>query len=194
MRTSILLTVLLVCVVWAAVLGVTKQTPVKERRRRSKEIEDKISKLDDSTKKRIHAMKAAGMPKSAIAEKISYETGGKNTAKRIVDAFHDEAPKANKYVPSSKVNAASPGGRGKPAPGSGSRSKSVPVGANTRPGKANNDNKNMKNRATVGGGAGSPNAQAKTQGANKNFAGAAQMGKGGKNTLQQQQGRKSAQL
>ena len=61
-----------------------------QRKRRSKEIEDRISKLDEATKKRISAMKASGMPKEAIAEKIAYETGGKNVAKRIVDALHDE--------------------------------------------------------------------------------------------------------
>lgn len=61
-----------------------------QRKRRSKEIEDRISKLDESTKKRISAMKASGMPKEAIAEKIAYVAGGKNVAKRIVDALHDE--------------------------------------------------------------------------------------------------------
>ena len=33
------------------------------------------------------------MPKEAIAEKISYEAGGKGTAKRIVDALVDEPVK-----------------------------------------------------------------------------------------------------
>ena len=61
-----------------------------QRKRRSKEIEDRISKLDDATKKSINAMKASGMPKDAIAEKIAYVAGGKNVAKRIVDALHDE--------------------------------------------------------------------------------------------------------
>ena len=42
------------------------------------------------------------MPKEAIAEKISYEAGGKGTAKRIVDALVDDPvklktkPKTNK--------------------------------------------------------------------------------------------------
>ncbi len=35
-------------------------------------------------------MKASGMPKDSIAEKIAYVAGGKNIAKRIVDALHDE--------------------------------------------------------------------------------------------------------
>jgi uncharacterized membrane protein len=64
-----------------------------QRRRRTKELEEKINKLDDSTKQRIHAMKASGMPNEAIAEKISYVAGGKSTAKRIVEALHDEPPK-----------------------------------------------------------------------------------------------------
>jgi uncharacterized membrane protein YvbJ len=63
------------------------------RRRRTKELEEKINKLDDATKQRIYAMKASGMPRDAIAEKISYVAGGKGTAKRIVDALHDEPPK-----------------------------------------------------------------------------------------------------
>lgn len=61
-----------------------------QRRRRSKEIEERINNLDEGTKKRIHAMKASGMPKEAIAEKIAYTAGGKNIASRIVDALHDE--------------------------------------------------------------------------------------------------------
>lgn len=74
-----------------------------QRRRRSKEIEERISKLDDATKKRIHAMKASGMPKAAIAEKISYVAGGKTVAKRIVDAMHDEpAQMAQKKKPTAK--------------------------------------------------------------------------------------------
>jgi hypothetical protein len=68
------------------------------RRRRTKELEEKINNLDDGTKQRIYAMKASGMPREAIAEKISYVAGGKQTAKRIVDALHDEPPKkTNKY-------------------------------------------------------------------------------------------------
>lgn len=87
----------LVLLVLVSLSGAQKYS---QRKRRSKEIEDRISKLDESTKKRISAMKASGMPKEAIAEKIAYETGGKNVAKRIVDALHDEpeasaAKKAN---------------------------------------------------------------------------------------------------
>jgi|Transcript_18692 hypothetical protein len=70
-----------------------------QRRRRTKELEEKINKLDDATKQRIYAMKAAGMPREAIAEKIAYTAGGKGTAKRIVDALHDEAPKRQQAKP-----------------------------------------------------------------------------------------------
>eukprot|EP00600_Ochromonadales_sp_CCMP1393_P004751 CAMPEP_0174962182 /NCGR_PEP_ID=MMETSP0004_2-20121128/4647_1 /TAXON_ID=420556 /ORGANISM="Ochromonas sp., Strain CCMP1393" /LENGTH=77 /DNA_ID=CAMNT_0016210697 /DNA_START=193 /DNA_END=426 /DNA_ORIENTATION=+ len=59
--------------------------------------------MDEATKKRIHAMKAAGFPKDAIAEKIAYSAGGKNTARRIVDALHDEPEgKVNKKKPAPK--------------------------------------------------------------------------------------------
>lgn len=61
-----------------------------QRRRRTKELEEKITKLDDGTKQRIYAMKASGMPHDAIAEKISYQAGGKTTAKRIVDAMMED--------------------------------------------------------------------------------------------------------
>lgn len=70
-----------------------------QRRRRTKELEEKINKLDPATKQRIYAMKASGMPKEAIAEKITYVAGDKNTAKRIVDALHDD--------PASKVKSTS---------------------------------------------------------------------------------------
>jgi hypothetical protein len=71
-------------------VALTNGQKYSQRKRRSKEIEDRISKLDEATKKRINAMKASGMPKDAIAEKIAYVAGGKNVAKRIVEALHDE--------------------------------------------------------------------------------------------------------
>eukprot|EP00598_Pedospumella_elongata_P001659 CAMPEP_0184967078 /NCGR_PEP_ID=MMETSP1098-20130426/585_1 /TAXON_ID=89044 /ORGANISM="Spumella elongata, Strain CCAP 955/1" /LENGTH=150 /DNA_ID=CAMNT_0027488479 /DNA_START=31 /DNA_END=483 /DNA_ORIENTATION=+ len=92
--------VFILSIVLLALVALSSAQKYSQRKRRSKEIEDRISKLDESTKKRISAMKASGMPKEAIAEKIAYETGGKNVAKRIVDALHDEpeasaAKKAN---------------------------------------------------------------------------------------------------
>lgn len=75
-----------------------------QRRRRSKELEEKLNKLDHATKARIHAMKASGMPREAIAEKIAYVAGDKHTARRIVDALHDDPsakvkPTSNKKKP-----------------------------------------------------------------------------------------------
>eukprot|EP01038_Epipyxis_sp_PR26KG_P004297 gene4297-6093_t len=61
------------------------------RQRKSKDIIDKVSKLDEATKKRVLAMKASGMPKEAIAEKISYTAGNKHTAAKMVDAIEDES-------------------------------------------------------------------------------------------------------
>lgn len=73
-------------------------------------------------------MKASGMPKSAIADKISYEAGGKNTAKRIVDALHDE-PKAKKYVPPSTKTA--PRTATKPAPKAGTKATAAKTATKT---------------------------------------------------------------
>ena len=81
-----LISILLVLILVSALAVGQKYS---QRKRRSKEIEDRISKLDDATMKRINAMKASGMPKEAIAEKIAYVAGGKNVAKRIVEALHD---------------------------------------------------------------------------------------------------------
>jgi hypothetical protein len=105
-----------------------------QRKRRSKEIEDRISKLDDATKKRINAMKASGMPKDAIAEKISYVAGGKNIAKRIVDALHDEpeakaAKKSNTKTKATQPPKTPPKTAAKPPP---SATKPAPI-KNTKP-------------------------------------------------------------
>ena len=90
------LSLLLLCVLllWGPVQAVDNR--YTQRRRRTKELDEKINRLDDATKARIHAMKASGMPKEAIADKIAYTTGGKGNAQRIVDALHDEPPKRPK--------------------------------------------------------------------------------------------------
>ncbi len=53
-------------------------------------------------------MKASGMPKESIAEKIAYVAGGKNIAKRIVDALHDEPAGRPKKQTKSNVNKPKP--------------------------------------------------------------------------------------
>jgi uncharacterized membrane protein len=94
-----------ICIV-CLVLQVSTE-PFSQRRRRTKELDDKINKIDDGTKQRIFAMKAAGMPHDAIAEKISYQAGGKTTAKRIVDAMLEDPkvrkPNTNKAPAGKKV-------------------------------------------------------------------------------------------
>ena len=77
----------LVCAVLMVILTPASAENFSQRRRRTKEVDDKINKLDDATKQRIHAMKASGMPDDAIADKISYVAGGKSSAKRIVEAM-----------------------------------------------------------------------------------------------------------
>ncbi len=89
---------LLICcaVVLACFFIQSRAESFSQRRRRTREVEDKLNKLDDATKQRIHAMKASGMPNEAIAEKIAYVAGGKGTAKRIVEALQHEPPKKSK--------------------------------------------------------------------------------------------------
>lgn len=48
-------------------------------------------------------MKASGMPHEAIAEKVAYETGGKNMAKRIVDAMSSDNSDYTKKQKTDKV-------------------------------------------------------------------------------------------
>jgi len=59
--------------------------------------------VDDATKARINAMKASGMPHDAIAEKVAYEAGGKNMAKRIVDAMGSDNSDYSKKQKTDKV-------------------------------------------------------------------------------------------
>ncbi len=80
----------LLVVLVLALVAVNAQDSFSQRRRRTKELEEKITKLDDGTKQRIFAMKASGMPHDSIAEKIAYQAGGKTTAKRIVDAMLED--------------------------------------------------------------------------------------------------------
>lgn len=99
MNFSRYLQCLLVLCVCFALIQFGQSENFSQRRRRTKELEEKLNKLDDATKQRIYAMKASGMPRDAIAEKISYVAGGKGTARRIVDALHDEPAKRPKNKP-----------------------------------------------------------------------------------------------
>lgn len=83
--------VILVALLIAVLVTSSSGEAFSQRRRRTKELEEKIGKLDHGTKQRIYAMKASGMPHEAIAEKIAYQAGGKSTAKRIVDALMDDS-------------------------------------------------------------------------------------------------------
>ncbi len=102
--------ILFLCFTFVICLLSSNGQKFSQRRRRSKEIEERINNLDEGTKKRIHAMKASGMPKDAIADKISYISGGKNVAKRIVDALHDEPATLPKKKP---INVNKPKNTGK---------------------------------------------------------------------------------
>jgi hypothetical protein len=69
-------------------------TDSKENRRVTKEVEDKVKKLDPATKKRILAMDAAGMPRDAIAHSLNYISGNnKQTAHGIINGVKVEAQK-----------------------------------------------------------------------------------------------------
>lgn len=102
-RLYVLALVLMVVLLLASPLNAI-DNKYTQRRRRTRELDEKINKLDDATKARIHAMKASGMPKEAIAEKIAYTTGGKGNAQRIVEALHDEPPKRPKQPKASTNN------------------------------------------------------------------------------------------
>lgn len=108
MKLSFIVLVVLVF----TILSFNEGQKFSQRRRRSKEIEERINNLDEGTKKRIHAMKASGMPKDSIAEKIAYVAGGKNIAKRIVDALHDE-PSTR---PKKQTKTTPPAAKPKPTP------------------------------------------------------------------------------
>lgn len=99
-----MLQLLLIALIFAALVTPSSGEAFSQRRRRTKELEEKIGKLDDGTKQRIYAMKASGMPHEAIAEKIAYQAGGKSTAKRIVDALMDDSKgkKKNSAAPKPK--------------------------------------------------------------------------------------------
>lgn len=96
-----LLSLLVVFLVMTSALASNEN--FSQRRRRSKELEEKLNKLDTATKSRIHAMKASGMPKDAIADKIAYVAGDKATARRIVDALHDDPASRVKPTPPKKA-------------------------------------------------------------------------------------------
>lgn len=69
-----------------------------QNKRMTRETEEKIKKLDMQTKKKILAMHAAGMPRDAIANSISYQTGGnKDAAHRIVEGVKSEAEFQKKF-------------------------------------------------------------------------------------------------
>ena len=66
-------------------------TIVKSQKKMTRELEDKIKKLDPSTKKRILQMTNIGMPKDSIAKTIKYVAGNNiNTAHRIIEGVQAE--------------------------------------------------------------------------------------------------------
>ena len=66
------------------------QDIMTKKKRQSKELEQKLEKLSPLTKKSIREMKGLHMPETEIAERIKYEAGGANAAKRIVEAIGEE--------------------------------------------------------------------------------------------------------
>jgi len=93
-------------------------------------------------------MKAAGMPKEAIAEKIAYEAGGKGTAKRIVDALVDEPVKL-KSKPKILSNNAN---KGKKTVNQKQQKKTTPKQPVKPPQQQANRNKNSNNKKNFGKG------------------------------------------
>ena len=58
--------------------------------RSNRVVDEKVSAMDENTRRRILAMQQSGMPKEAIAKKIAYVTGGEGTARRIVERINIE--------------------------------------------------------------------------------------------------------
>ena len=77
---------------------------MRNKKRKSKEIEDKINNLKPEVKSTIHTMKGMGIPEDVIADRIQFDAGSKNTAKRIVQSIGDE-PKFDSKKASMGVNA-----------------------------------------------------------------------------------------
>ena len=66
--------------------------------RSNRVIDEKVNTLDEATKRRILAMQNAGMPKEAIAKKLSFVAGGEGTARRMLDRINlDEKRKTHAY-------------------------------------------------------------------------------------------------
>lgn len=66
-------------------------TIVTCQRKMTRELEDKVKKLDPSTKKRILQMANIGMPKDSIAKTIKYIAGNNiNAAHRIIEGVQAE--------------------------------------------------------------------------------------------------------
>lgn len=74
----------LLLVAWLAVAVLGRTTAGRGNRM----VDEKVSAMDEGTRRRILAMQQSGMPKEAIAKKIAFETGGEGTAKRIVDRIN----------------------------------------------------------------------------------------------------------
>jgi hypothetical protein len=61
------------------------------QKKMTRELEEKVKKLDPSTKKRILQMANIGMPKDSIAKTIKYIAGNNiNTAHRIIEGVQAE--------------------------------------------------------------------------------------------------------
>lgn len=71
----------------------------QEKRRTSRgvhnnrRIDEKVANMDVNTRKRVLAMKQAGIPDDAIAKKISYEAGNEGTARRMLEKISVEEDK-----------------------------------------------------------------------------------------------------
>ena len=56
----------------------------------NRRIDEKVANMDMNTRKRVLAMKNAGLPDDAIAKKIAYEAGSEGTARRMLEKISVE--------------------------------------------------------------------------------------------------------
>ena len=87
--------VFLVALLLASAQGQARQQERKASKgvHNNRRIDEKVANLDANTRKRVLAMKNAGIPADAIAKKIAYEAGNEGTAKRMLEKISAEEDK-----------------------------------------------------------------------------------------------------
>lgn len=86
---SLLLALLLLLNIFIAPVSAQRKSNHASRR-----VDDALKGLNEGTRKRVLAMQNAGMPHKAIADKIKYEVGSENIARRMMEKIETQEDKA----------------------------------------------------------------------------------------------------